>query len=516
MNDIELREKIAEASKTIFSYCMAKTPTREDAEDLSQDILYELMKSAGTIRDDKAFYGFMWAVAGNVCKQWYRKKQKTGTSELTDDISAEEDFPEDEGNDLFLLRRELSLLSEKYRKATILYYIEGRSCAEIASALDLSESMVKYLLFKSRKILKEGMNMERNLGELSYNPKTLIPMYSGEGPNRFWDFMQSKIRQNILSACYNDALTLQQISLETGIPLPYLDDDIREMEDKKILIKDGTHYKANVLVVTADCTDEMERAAVKYHERIADTMEAFLRDTMEEYRNLGFVGHDFSENTLRWQLAVLLFRAIISLGHDDSDILPTTGWGEAAYLWCMEKLSNRHCFNFCGVGSKRGDSLYFFDYLKGGKGDHHDFYGYERQINIFCDICRGEKTTFGEYDLEAIAEMIRKGYVIKDGDTYRAAVPVYTEEQYRTILTRVSEFVTAELAEIIREMDQTAARILGSHTPKHLQSQVAGIAAMDKFVNAVCAPAGILLERNVLTTAWHPLEMPTTYAVLNR
>ena len=72
--------------------------------------------------------------------------------------------------------------------------------------------------------------MERNLGELSYNPKTLIAMYSGQGPNQFWQFMQSKIRQNIVNACYNDALTVQQISLETGIPLPYLDDEIKALE----------------------------------------------------------------------------------------------------------------------------------------------------------------------------------------------------------------------------------------------------------------------------------------------
>ena len=74
MTAIELQEKIAEVSKTIFSYCMAKTPTREEAEDLSQDILLELIRSAEKIRDDRAFYAFMWGVAGNVYQQWYRTK----------------------------------------------------------------------------------------------------------------------------------------------------------------------------------------------------------------------------------------------------------------------------------------------------------------------------------------------------------------------------------------------------------------------------------------------------------
>ena len=518
MNENELREKIAEVSKTIFAYCIAKTPTREEAEDLSQDILFELLKSVENICDDRAFYAFMWGVAGNVYKQWYRKKLKNNTCELTDNIPAEDDFTEDNGSDIYLLRRELALLSEKYRKATILYYIDGRSCSEISSALDISESMVKYLLFKSRKILKEGMNMERSLGELSYNPKTLIPMYSGQGPNRFSQLMQSKIRQNIVSACYNDALTVQQISLETGISLPYLDDEIKMLEKKQIIIREGKHYKSNVIVITSECADEIERAVTKYHEQIADKMMAFLSDKLNEYKNFDFVGHDFTDNTLRWQLATILFRMICGVDCGNTIDGPKTGWGESAYLWCVEKLNEKHVFSYCGVDDKRGNSLYFFDYWKAGKGkgDHHDFYGNDHYINIFCDICRGEKMTLSEYDLEAVAEMIKKGYVIKENETYRATVPVYTLEQYLTIINTVKGFIFNELASIIQKMDKTATTILSSHTPKHLQEQVGGIAAMDKFVNAVCIPATILIERQFLSIAWHPLEMPTTYVVLKK
>ena len=513
MKEIELHEKIAEVSKTIFSYCMAKTPTREEAEDLSQEILYELIKSAENILDDKAFYAFMWGVAGNVYKQWYRKKLKNNICELTDNIPAEDDFIEDNGSDIYLLRRELALLSEKYRKATIMYYINGRSCSEISSALAISESMAKYLLFKSRKILKEGMSMERNLGELSYNPKTLIPMYSGHGPNQFWDFMQSKIRQNIVSACYNDSLTVQQLSLETGIPLPYLDDEIKELEDKQIIIKEGTRYKSNVIVITSDCADEIERAVTKYHEQIADKIEAFITETISEYKSIGFIGNDFSENTLRWQLASILFMAIQEVGYNEINV-PKTGWGEPAYLWLLEKWNEKHIFNYSHVNSKHGDRLYFFDYWKGGKGDHHDFYGNDRYTDIFCDLCREERKVFSEYDLEAIAEMIKKGYVIKENEKYRATVPMYTFDQYTAVVNMVQTFISKELLPIVQELDQSAAKILSAHTPKHLQEQVVGIAAMDKFVNAVCIPATILIERQFLSTAWHPLEMPTTYVVL--
>lgn len=515
MNENAYQEKIAEVSKTIYSYCLSKTSTREDAEDLSQDILLELTKSVRNIRNENAFYAFMWGIAGNVCKQWYRKKLKNSTCELPEDIPSEDQLPEDDNEYLYLLRRELTLLSAKYRKATVLYYIEERSCTEISKLLAISESMVKYLLFKSRKILKEGMNMKRNLGELSYNPKALIPMYSGQGPNQFWGFMQNKIRQNIVSACYNDALTVQQISLETGIPLPYLDDEISELESKNIIIRNGAHYKTNIIIITVECADEIERAVAKYHEKIADRMESFIDNKVSEYKKLGFIGSDFSENTLRWQLCTILFRMISSVDYDKTDA-PQTGWGEYAYLWCAEKLSEKHIFSYCGVNSKYGDCLYFFDYLKGGKGDHRDFYGNDRYINIFCDICSGRKYRFSEYDLEAIAEMIKKGYLIKDNDSFRATVPVYTTDQYHRICSIANGFIISELVEIIHDMDKTAARILGAHTPKHLQNQVAGIAAMDKFVNAVCIPAAILIDRHILNTSWHPLEMPSTYVVLSK
>ena len=204
----QIDEKIVEVSKTIFSYCMAKTRNREEAEDLSQDILYELIRSAENIRDDSAFYGFMWSLAGKVYKHWCRKRAGKQVDEIPDDLPAETEEVH-ENSDIYLLRRELTLLAEKYRRATILYYIDRKSCSDIAHHLDISESMVKYLLFKARKILKEGMNMERKLGTLSYNPKTYIPMYNGSGPNKFWSFMQSKAKQNIADACYNDSLTAE-------------------------------------------------------------------------------------------------------------------------------------------------------------------------------------------------------------------------------------------------------------------------------------------------------------------
>ena len=73
-------------------------------------------------------------------------------------------------------------------------------------------------------------------------------------------------------------------------------DEIKELEDKQIIIKEGKHYKTNVIVITAECADEMERAVTKYHKLIADKIEVFIWQTSSEYKSIGFVGSDFSEN----------------------------------------------------------------------------------------------------------------------------------------------------------------------------------------------------------------------------
>lgn len=365
--------------------------------------------------------------------------------------------------------------------------------------------------------------MERKLGTLSYNPKILVPFYNGTGPNRFYDFMQNKLRQNIVNACYNDSLTGEQISLETGIPLPYLDEEITALTTKKILIKNGTHYKSNVIVITSDCADEIFRESVAYHNEIADMISLFLRTHLECFKEIGFTGHDFSNNSLCWQLMTFILAAISCFdtdvsGTNDASSLPKTGWGDCAYLWLVEQnnsLLNNNIFNHSQVNSHHGDYIYFYDYLPDPKGSHYDFYGNMRNINILCDIAHGNWNTFSEYDLETVTEMIKQGYVLKEKDTYRVTMPIFTTAQYAEVTKLTKNFVSTNLGKIIKELHQISTAILIEHTPKHLQKQAAVIAGMNNFVNAACIPTGILIDRNILSTNWNPLEMPTMFIVIH-
>lgn len=523
MDNTKLEQLITENIKSIFGFALTRLGNAAEAEYLSSDILYEIIRSAASLKDEERFYGFMWKIAENVYMDYLRKKTKNAsrTAELDESLADESESALDEivkREEINLLRRELALLSEKYRRATVMYYIYRLSCDEIACRLSTSESMVKYLLFKSRKILKEGMKMERNLGELSYNPKKLIPMYSGEGPNSFYSFMNNLMRQNIVLSCYNDSLTAEQISLETGIPLPYLDDEIRELTEKKILVRDGRRYSANIVIIDRECTEEICRKVSEKYDAMAKLIIEFVDSCMDEYVKLGFYGADFSENTLRWQLSTIMWRTIKGYAFKNVGKPEKTGWGERADIWLKEDLGEMTApiFNYCTVESKNGDAVWFFDYLPAPKGDHRDFYGNQRKIDILCDIAGGTVKNPSEYDLETIAEMVRDGYVISENGGFRVAVPVYSKAQYSELTAKAERFMQDKMGGIIETTDCISEQVIGEHTPKRLKESVARISGQDRFYHTVCAPAKKMLETKYLGTSYNPLEMPTTYIVMNK
>jgi DNA-directed RNA polymerase specialized sigma24 family protein len=62
-----------------------------------------------------------------------------------------------------LLRHDLAFIKSDYRNIVVAYYIDKTDARDIASAHSLSIHAVQQRLHRARKILKEGMDMKRNL-----------------------------------------------------------------------------------------------------------------------------------------------------------------------------------------------------------------------------------------------------------------------------------------------------------------------------------------------------------------
>ena len=512
MTNEERNQKITEVSKTILNFCRARTANHHDAEDLAQDILCEIMRAASNIRDDKAFYGFMWSVAENVYKSWYRKKLAGVTEELSETIPDEEDTESmaETDSDIYLLRRELALLSQKFRRASVYYYVDGRPCAEIAKLLDISESMVKYLLFKARKILKEGMTMERNYGTQSYNPKTFTINFLG-GKNIFYDPIHDNlIRQNILWACHNDELKEEEIALEIGVGLPYIEKDIELLTDLKLLVRNGSRYRTNIIILTEETLRSIKALCAPILRPLVGKLNHEIEAILPGVKALGFHGADHSTNTLKWNL--FLMTLDLAYKHAQKRDIPKSPSFGYDRVWGQEDNIDDYVLNTCYMIEDE-TPLLFFDYLPKPCTDHHDFWNHKERAKLLAALAEKKPEKIEDYGKETLAELIRLGYVRKEEENFVPAMCVYSEEQTFE-LNRILEKAVHIAEQAADEVFTVIEKALSACTMEHLKEQTYGIAHASLFSNFVGASLKNAVNEGILSTDWTPAEIATAYLVI--
>lgn len=509
----ELNEKLEAAAKTIYMYCLARTKNRHDAQDLAQDILLEIYESAVNLRDESAFYGFMWGVAGNVYRRWCRKMRQRESimKETATFLEAQEPIHDEQ---IDLLRRELALLAKKYREAAILYYVRNKSCEEISDALSISVSMVKYLLFKARRIVKEGMNMERHYGEQSYAPRSLELQFWGCRSDRYMDVCKSRIAQNILFACYQDKLTEEQISLEIGVMLPYMEEDLAALYSCGLLKREGRKYSASIVIFMAELTQEIRRKTADHVKQITDSVRRFVSENEMQIRELGFYGADMPQETFRWQMTVaLLYHAIVLRTlHGNLHLLNRED--SKCQIWAVERSGQEpYALGISNGQNENGDYIQFMDFALHGEMIHKYCSHHHSAAGILLDIAAGRAEAFSRNDWGEVAEMIERGYVISDVQGIRVNMPVFIQRQYDSLL----ELMENALGWIEKESERIAEMIdlvLKAHVPLVLRKNLPELAYLRLLEDGIAAVIERLVQERVLIPQGGGDMLPTTYIVL--
>ena len=513
-------DRIAEMSRTVYAWCAARTATAADAEDHSQEVLLAMLRAAPDLQDERAFYGFMWSVARHVYSAWARRRRVLPAPLEDAEASADPHDPfaaVEASEDIRLLRRELMLLNRQCRQAAVMYYIRGMKVAGVAGTLGVSVSMAKYLLFKARNTIREGMEMERDYGEQSYHPRRLDLRYWGHGPNHYWGMAGTLLRQNILLACYNDALTAGQIALAVGVGLPYMEEDLDKLHEVNLLLRDSSgRYRTNIVIFTADYTREAAALVAPEVQAIAERVKRCIAEQEADIRAIGFTGCGMNAAAFRWQMtALLLHRAVISLaGEQAAPELPCDKWGVPCVCWGVEPHRGEDPFAFgaCGARNAAGDLVQCMDFPINGEMVHFAL-GRQAWTNVFLCIARGDAFDLSENDEAIAADMTRMGYVLHGEGGLAANCPVFTAAQCRALLALLDP-AAQEIADIALSMRDKEAALLREHAPEHLQGAAQGMVYFRLFECGVSQPAAMLHGEGFLADARACDCLPTTYAVL--
>ncbi len=270
----------------LFYFCLRKCSNEFDAEDLAQDIALAVFKELRRGVVPENFSAWVWQIARNLYSKWAIKKHK-GTEilydsdiyefELANDTSIVDEYIH--GEDISLLRRELSFISSEYRNIVVAYYIEDMSVHDIARRLSLPEGTVKSKLFRARNILKEGMKMAREFGSLSYNPENVAFINNGKESSigEPWTILNHKLNKNILLAAYRTPSTAEELAIELGVALPYMEDELEFLVDSTLMKKSGNKYETNFFIVSDAAQDaiftDLQRIAPELTKAIIEVIE---------------------------------------------------------------------------------------------------------------------------------------------------------------------------------------------------------------------------------------------------
>ena len=329
MCDCLIQEFIKNHMEKMFYFCLKKTGNNSEADDLVQDITLNIISALKKGMIPTSFSAWVWQIARNRYSVWADRKRRRNESVTGSDIGDYE--IEDENKNLpdemirseqmSLLRRELAFIKNEYRNIVIAYYIENRSVQEIALSQSLSTSTVQQRLYRARIILKEGMDMAREFGKRSYHPEDVTFAASGSQPSGLpWRVVQRKIPKNILLHASNNPSTLEELSMELGIALPYMEEEVEILHRATLLKKCGNKYITNFVILDRECRLDIYHALRSSSKERSRLIQEFICDKQADIRHLGIAGEHIDDNTIRWWLVPKIIDYFIEhVGKDTAD-----------------------------------------------------------------------------------------------------------------------------------------------------------------------------------------------------
>lgn len=163
MNTIPDRETfvnlIQDNKGIIFKICNSYCSNKEDIDDLSQEIVYNLWKSFHSYNPDFKFSTWMYRVALNVAISFYRKGIKSRSfvpfSENLIVMEETAEFNNESEINLRLLMQFIGELKE-IDKSIMILYLDDKSYKEIAEITGITESNVATRINRIKDKLKSN------------------------------------------------------------------------------------------------------------------------------------------------------------------------------------------------------------------------------------------------------------------------------------------------------------------------------------------------------------------------
>jgi RNA polymerase sigma-70 factor (ECF subfamily) len=439
-------ERIAGMLDKTFAWSVARTFSREEAEELTQEIMFQAIKGIWELRDENRFEPWFWRLADITLKVFKRSKAKIRGTMSFDEVAAlafedEYDFIADE--EYQNLRRKIAQLSSAYRDIIVLHYYDNLSCKAISQKLGLPEGTVTYRLSLARNKIKERCD---KMDATALKPAQLKIRITGEGNYNGddrpfpWQYIDDALSQNLLWHSYREPKTVEELSELTGVPAFFIEDRINNLIKREAVIQPTKKtVQANFLIFDAEINSYAPKHSGNFAVAVSDEFYRLSHHLTDEMLSSGLqtAGRSFDE--------ILCLLSVMLLDKFVPDYRPTEytrykqryDGGRWDYTGFFQDGS---CGGDVGIGMEKSMNNY-----ESGKLAHYTYhfapFAYRKMMfDHEIDVCHAvlQKSELSERQKEYAAKIIAEGYLVKnESDEIVCAIPIFTKEQHDLFIVSV-------------------------------------------------------------------------------
>lgn len=139
----------------IYQYCFLHIHDRDCAEDMTQETFVRFFEAVMNRTDIAKVKSYLYRVAGNTVKNYYRKKKELLLEKLPDTV-------ENNAADIEVrldIERAVARLPDEIREITILFFFQGLKQKDISDLLGIKLSLVKYRVSKAKELLSKELEV---------------------------------------------------------------------------------------------------------------------------------------------------------------------------------------------------------------------------------------------------------------------------------------------------------------------------------------------------------------------
>lgn len=458
----------------VYGYAINHTYSQEEADELTQEILFTAVRELPKLRDESKFEPWLWGIASNVTKSFRRnigKQRAMYSYDTLDNLSYEDKYFEEQEEIYDSLRRKIAMLSKIYRDVIVLYYYDNLSTKIISEKLKIPEGTVRWRLTEARRKLKKEcvemketalrpVKMQLNIyGNGNYNGKT-IPF-----PTVYID---DSLSQNILYYCYEQPNNVEELAKICGVPAYYIEERIENLLNRQAIIEVSKGKYQTGFIIWSDkygiyCEENAEKALMPIMDKLLNALDCIT----EEANKISFYKADKSKTDLFYLYGAMAF----SYASEHYCQLPYPWFemkydgNEWQYIGNMETDKHRRIgINIqknVNLGSRGGCSHTTYSAIAGITFRQMM---YDNYINVCEDIlCNGSTE-----DIDSIANAIQDGYILKKQDgRFFVTVPFFTKEQKAEFDSIVDKY----LAPLMPEYSEIVSKFISGYKrlfPEHL------------------------------------------------